>query len=592
MLNVGFMTPRLRPEDVRDIAKCLTYMSEHKGEQDLFGGVLSKYNDTVKSKSKEYWNRMVELGKIDAVKRSIEASRVKAERLVDVKTIKHTDARDVGAEWICLQAIRELEIDKFLQQRGWHETKINTALAHLITRTVYTPSELKSKRLMEDNSAVCELVSGNNDWIPSLRDLYKVAPSLYELKNELENHLCRRTDDLFNITNKLVLFDLTNFYFEGRKDASEKAKFGRSKEKRSDCKLLVLALCINTEGFIRYSSILAGNTADPDSLPNMIDTLAAKTRVPQGKGDGKTLVVLDAGIATEENLMTIKSKGYNYLCVSRRRLTDYELADDMKTVTVQDAKKQSIRLREVKRETGGDYYLEINSPGKALKESSMNRKFKERFEMELIKAKDALDKPRGKKNYEKVIERVGRAIGKYPSIAKYYVIEYERDTANTKNMKDIKWRIAIPENVDKNSGIYFLRTNVRKIDEETTWNYYNLIREIECTNRQLKTDLSLRPIYHQKDSTADAHLFLGLLSYWVVNTIRHRLKKKGETSFWTEIVRRMSTQKAVTTEGINALGEKVKMRLCSEPKRVAEDIYDKLGYKNMPFRKIKLCSTQ
>ena len=535
---------------------------------------------------------MVELDKIDAIKRSIEASRVKAERLVDVKTIKHTDARDVGAEWICLQAIRELEIDKFLQQRGWHETKINTALAHLITRTVYTPSELKSKRLMEDNSAVCELVSGNNDWIPSLRDLYKVAPSLFELKNELEDHLCRRTDDLFNITNKLVLFDLTNFYFEGRKEACEKAKFGRSKEKRSDCKLLVLALCINTEGFIRYSSILAGNTADPDSLPDMIDTLAAKTRVPQGNGDGKTLVVLDAGIATEENLMTIKSRGYNYLCVSRRRLTDYELADDMKTVTVQDAKKQSIRLREVKRETGGDYYLEINSPGKALKESSMNRKFKERFEMELIKAKDALDKPRGKKNYEKVIERVGRAIGKYPSIAKYYVIEYERDTANTKNMKDIKWRIAIPENVDKNSGIYFLRTNVRKIDEETTWNYYNLIREIECTNRQLKTDLSLRPIYHQKDSTADAHLFLGLLSYWVVNTIRHRLKKKGETCFWTEIVRRMSTQKAVTTEGINALGEKVQMRLCSEPKRVAEDIYDKLGYKKMPFRKIKLCSTQ
>lgn len=592
MLNVGFMTPRLRPEDVRDIAKCLTYMSDHKGEQDIFGGSLSKYNDTVKSKAKEYWSQMIELGKIDAVKKCIEDSRVKAERLVDVKTIKHTDARDVGAEWICLQAIRELELDKFLQQRGWNEIKINTALAHLIVRTVYTPSELKSMRLMADNSAVCELISGNHEWQPSLRDIYKVAPSLYELKNELEDHLCRRTDNLFNITNKLVLFDLTNFYFEGRKDASEKARFGRSKEKRSDCKLLVLALCINAEGFIRYSSILAGNTADPDSLPNMIDILSSKTRVPQGSGDGKTLVVLDAGIATEENLEKIKSKGYNYLCVSRSRLTDYELADDLRTVTVQDSKKQSICLREVKREAGGDYYLEINSPGKAMKESSMNRKFRERFEMELTKAKDSLDKPKGKKKYEKVIERVGRAIGKYPSIAKYYVIEYERDAEKTQNMKDIKWRIAISENVDKNSGIYFLRTNVKNIDEKTTWNYYNLIREIECTNRQLKTDLNLRPIYHQKDSASDAHLFLGLLSYWVVNTIRYRLKTKGETCFWTEIVRRMSTQKAVTTEGTNALGEKVQMRLCSEPTKVAEDIYDKLGYKKMPFRKIRLCSTQ
>jgi len=592
MLNVGFMTPRLRPEEVRDIAVCLTYMSEHHDEQDMFGGVLATYNETVKSKAEEYWNRMIELGKIDSIKKSIEESRHKAERLVDVNTIKHTDARDVGAEWICLQAIRELEIDKFLAQKGWTEHKINTTLAHLITRTIYTPSELKSMRVMADNSAVCELVSGNNSWQPGFRDVYKVAPSLYELKDELEDHLCRRTDSLFNVSNRLVLFDLTNFYFEGRKDASVKAKFGRSKEKRSDCKLLVLALCINAEGFIRYSSILAGNTADPDSLPNMIDTLSSKTRVPSSNGNQKTLVVIDAGIATEDNLEKIKSNGYNYLCVSRRRLTDYELADDMKTVTVLDSKKQAISLREVKRETDGDYYLEINSPGKALKESSMNRKFKERFELELTKARDSLGKPNGKKNYEKVIERVGRAIGKYPSIAKYYVIEYERDEVKKENMKDIKWRIALPENVDKDNGVYFLRTNVDKIDEETTWNYYNLIREIECTNRQLKTDLNLRPIYHQKDDASDAHLFLGLLSYWIVNTIRHKLKGKGETCYWTEIVRRMSTQKAVTTEAINALGEKVQMRLCSEPTKVAEDIYDKLRYKRMPFRKIRLCSTQ
>ena len=592
MLNVGFMTPRLRPEEVRDIAACLTYMSGHKGEQDVFGGVLAKYNETVRSKAKEYWNRMIELGKIDSVRKCIEESRCKAERLVDVNTIKHTDARDVGAEWICLQAIRELEIDRFLARKGWTEHKINTALAHLITRTVYTPSELKSMRIMADNSAVCELVSGSNTWQPGFHDVYKVAPSLYELKDELEDHLCRRTDSLFNVSNRLVLFDLTNFYFEGRKDGSAKAKFGRSKEKRSDCKLLVLALCINAEGFIRYSSILAGNTADPDSLPNMIDTLSSKTRVPSGSGSQKTLVVIDAGIATEDNLEKIKSKGYNYLCVSRRRLTDYELADDMKTVTVLDSRKQTISLREVKREADGDYYLEINSPGKALKESSMNRKFKERFELELAKARESLGKPRGKKNYEKVIERVGRAIGKYPSIAKYYAIEYERDENNKENMKDIKWRIALPESVDKDNGVYFLRTNVDKIDEKTTWNYYNLIREIECTNRQLKTDLNLRPIYHQKDGASDAHLFLGLLAYWIVNTIRHKLKGHGETCYWTEIVRRMSTQKAVTTEATNALGEKVQMRLCSEPTKVAGDIYDRLKYKKMPFRKIRLCSTQ
>ena len=588
MLNVGFIDEPHRPEDIRDIGKCLTYLYEHQGQQELFPSPLSRYNEFVRRKSEEFWHEMVNNGSIDAVKATMEESRVKAERLVDVNTARHTDARDVGAEWICLQAIRELGLDKFLKDEGWSEIRINTALAHLITRTVYSPSELKSMRIMEENSAVCELISGSQDWRPGFQAIYKVAPSLYELKDKLEDHLCRRTDDLFNITNRIAIFDLTNFYFEGRKDSSLKARFGRAKEKRSDCKLLVLALCINREGFIRYSSILAGNTADPNSLPDMVDTLNSKTRVPNDPKD-KVLVCLDAGIATEENLQRIKDKGYNYLCVSRRRLSDYELAPGARTVTVLDCKRQSISLTQVRHEEGGDYYLEIKSPAKELKETSMNRKFKERFEEELQKARESLTKKNGTKAYEKVIERVGRARQKYPSISKYYVIDYIADNPkNPKNMADIQWRIAVPENVDKDSGVYFLRTNVATFDEKTTWDYYNLTREIECTNRQLKTDLNLRPIHHKKDDRSDAHLFLGLLSYWIVNTIRYRLKQAGENCYWTEIVRRMSTQKAVTTEATNALGEKVHMRMCSEPTEAANNIYELLKYKKMPFRKIRI----
>ena len=587
MLNVGFIEEAHSPEDIRDIGKCLNYLHEHQGERDLFGCPFADYNEFVRSKAEEFWTAMVKNGSIDAVKSAKEESRKKAERLVDVNTVKHTDARDVGAEWICLQAIRELEIDRFLERQGWNEIQINTALAHLITRTVYTPSELKSIRIMNENSAVCELVSGNQEWHPGYHDIYKVAPNLYGLKDKLETHLCRKTDNLFNLTNRIVLFDLTNFYFEGRKERSAKAQYGRSKEKRNDCKLLVMALCVNAEGFIRYSSILAGNTADPDSLPDMIDTLSQKTRTPSDP-ERKVLVCLDAGIATEDNLRKIKEKGYDYLCVSRTRLTDYEISEGCQSVKVLDTRKQEITLRQVKHEADGDYYLEINSPAKAVKESSMNRQWRERFEQELTKARDALGRKGGKKTYEKVIERVGRAIQKYPSIAKYYVIDYYRDESNPKNMADIQWRIAVPENVDRQSGIYFLRTNVERLDEKSTWDYYNLIREIECTNRQLKTDLNLRPIYHKKDNCSDAHLFLGLLSYWIVNAIRYKLKQTGENSFWTEIVRRMSTQKAITTEGVNALGEKVSLRLCSEPSKAAEDIYERLKYRKMPFRKIQI----
>ena len=612
LLNVGFMTPRLKPGQVRDIAICLNWLSEHRGEQDLFGDAMSRFDETVRSRACEYWQRMVDLGTVDRARKIVEESRPKAERLVDVDTMEHTDAREVGADWICLQAIRELEIDRFLEREGWSEIQVNTALAQLITRTVYSPSELRSLDIMRENSAVCELLTGSQEWQPGFHATYEVAPALYELKDKLEDHLCRRTDSLFNATNRIALFDLTNFYFEGRKDDSRKARHGRSKEKRSDCKLLVLALCINAAGFIRYSCILAGNTADPDSLPAMVDTLAARCRVPVSPQQ-RVLVCLDAGIATEDNLVKIKEKGYDYLCVSRSRLKDYALETDAETVKVLDSRRQEISLTRVHHEEGGDYYLEISSPGKQLKEESMNRLFRERFEGELTKARDALTKKGGKKAYEKVIERVGRAIQKYPSISKYYAIDYIRDEKNPKNMGDIQWRIAVPENVDRMSGIYFLRTNREKLDEKTTWDYYNLIREIECTNRQLKNDLQLRPVYHQKDERSDAHLFMGLLAYWIVNTIRYRMKiingkkemeankdrkpdekrKHYPTPYWTEIVRRMSTQKAVTTEAFNALGEKVKVRLCSTPKKEAVDIYEMLGYKKMPFwRKIKVCSTQ
>ena len=488
LLNVGFIEG-LKNAEIGQVAKGLTYMSEHLNDETLLGKRLSLYSPNVQEHIHKYWKLIEDAGKLDIVKKTLDEAKSKARNFVDLDTIEHTDARDIGAENLCLQALKQLKFDTFLQDQGWSEQKIETALAHLIVRTIYSPSEHKSLRIMDENSAVCELITKTPNAIsPSKREIYDIAPELYKLKNQLERHLCQTTDDLFNLTNRIMIFDLTNFFFEGRKVGNKKAQFGRSKEKRSDCKLVVLALCVNAEGFIRYSSILEGNTADPMSLPDMIENLIAKNPV-SANPDEKVLVVLDAGISTEENLQLIKDKGYNYLCVSRTRLKNYELLPDKQTVIVQDCKHREIKLREVQRDEDGDYYLEINSPTKALKESSMNENFKSRFECELQKTRDSLSKKGGKKNYERVIERVGRAIAKYPSIARYYEITYIRDEVKKANMADIKWKILDEGKLNKSSGLYFLRTNIKTLDEKTTWDYYNLIREIESTNRQLKTDL-------------------------------------------------------------------------------------------------------
>ena len=598
LLNVGFIHG-LKPEEIRDISRGLTYKYEHQGERELWEDQMCTYGDVVRGKIEEYWTRMVEEKRLDIIPNAIEASKAKAERRVDVDTLEHKDARDIGAEWLCLQAIRQIKFDEFLRSIGWSDDQVKIAVGHLIVRTVYSPSELKSMRIMRDNSGICELLDLAFEAVTQ-RKVYSVADWFLKEKVRIEKYLCQTTDDLFRPTNRVILFDLTNFYWEGRKDGSLKAKYGRSKEKRNDCKLLVLALAINTDGFIRYSAILEGNTADPKSLPDMVDSLIATNPVGTDP-DQKVLVVIDAGIATQENLDLIREKGYNYLCVSRKALTDYEVRPDAKVVTVRDCRERPIKLQEVHTD-GEDYYLKIDSPSKALKEESMNRSFRRRFEEGLGTIAASLTKKGGTKKYEVVIKRIGKLEGRYPSIARYYDICVEKDDKD--KVTSVNWTLEIPEK--QAFGTYFLRTNVKKLDEKSTWDYYNLIREIECSNRQLKTDLNLRPIYHQKDDRSDAHLFLGLLSYWIVNVIRHQMKKVNEarktadpdpgaeypTPYWTEIVRIMSTQKAVTSEAINVLGEKVEMRICSKPTEQAAEIYSMLNYKPMPFRKIKICRTQ
>ena len=582
--------PNLCCDEIVQIRRGLTYLIEQSasipGQPTLFPtDPRTGYSQKVCGYIDKFWEEIRSNGKIDAARESYDKAERKARRLIDVSTVKHTDVREVGAENVCLQAIRELQIDQFLRREGWSERRIDATLAALMVRTIYAPSEWKSLRIMEENSAAMELLTSHFGDTPTQREVYAAAPSLHALKDWLERHLCARTDSLFNITNRVILYDLTNFYFEGSKRASAKAKFGRSKEKRSDCRLLVLALAVNPEGFIRYSSILAGNTADPETLPGMVDGIIARNPVPPHP-DQKVMVVIDAGIATEQNLSLLKERGYNYLCVSRTKPQDSILKADGRTVTVLDSRNRPITLAEVEHEDGGDYFLCVKSPSKAITEQSMNRQWRGRFEMELTKARNALSKKGGTKTYDKVVERVGRALGRYPSVARHYQIDYVRSETNPAHMADIRWTLKVSgEEAEQRFGTYFLRTNVSTLDERSTWDYYNLIREIETTNRQLKTDLELRPIYHQSDANSNANLFFGLLSYWIVNTIRYKLKQHGITHYWTEIKRILSTQKAITTEAVNALGERVELRLCSDPTDRAVELYRALGYNPQPFKR-------
>ena len=598
ILNAGYLD-ELTTDQLNTIQKILTTKANNN-DQPLFDLPFTE-DATVIQYVEKFYNRMVAEKRIDVLveKQTKKPSKSgKDLQTIDINSLRNKDVREVGSEWMCYQAMEQLRITSFLKRQDWDEEDIKLAQSHIISRAVYPASELETTRWIKENSSVCELTGYDINAITKDR-LYHISKKLYSEKDALEQHLSVRTNELFDIEDKIILYDLTNTYFEGRKLDSKIAKFARSKEKRNDAKLVVLALVVNPEGFIKYSSVLEGNIADSKTLEGMINKLRIKT---SGSAK-KALVVIDAGIATEENLEMIKAKGYDYLCVSRSNLKNYETEAGATTLSVTDNRKQKIDLCRVKSGRNTDYYLKVESQAKQAKESSMNEQFRTRFEAGLQAIANSLTRKGGVKQEDKVYERIGRLKQKYPSIHRYFDIETEvKEAVASKRKKkesppsvhkkkmivtSIKWSIKEGIEINSRSGVYFLRTSMEANKEESVWQFYNTIREIEATFRTLKTDLALRPIYHKKDGSTMAHLHLGLLAYWVVNTIRHQLKKKDIHSGWREIVRTMNTQKAVTTLAQNIDDEVIMIRRCSEPNPQVQKLYDALKFKYAPFAKKK-----
>ncbi len=567
ILNIGFIEDDYSADQLNLTARLLTARYEQKQ------GLFETSDKTIKELAEHLWERIVQEKRLDLTAYDADSRYIKSD------TMRHSNVREIGAEWLCHQTIEDLDIARVLTEAGFSEDEVQLAITQMISRAVYPASELKTASWIRDNSAVCELTGYDIKKITKDK-LYDSALRLYSVKDTLEQHLSSKTNELFNISDKIILYDLTNTYFEGHYTNSKLAKYGRSKEKRSDAKLVVLALVVNIYGFIKYSCIHEGNMADSSSPSQMIDKLTLQTNSHQ------PVVVMDAGIATEANLQMVKDKGYHYLCVSRSKLKDYQAVSGRLTVLLETKSKRQVRLKAVTGAGQTDYYMEVASEDKWQTANSMRVQFEQRFEEELRKIADALTRKGGVKKADKVHQRIGRARQRYPSVQYYYDIEV---TATANKATSMQWQKNEARYAQKEAslGIYFLRTSLLLEDEVTIWNIYNTIREIESSFRTLKNDLDLRPVYHKSDKGTMAHLHLGILAYWLVNTIRCKLKAHGINSHWPEIVRIGNTQKIITTHGTNRVGVLIGVRKCSDPPDELKKIQSILHVKNKPFAKRK-----
>lgn len=485
---------------------------------------------------------------------------------VDLLSVEVEDVRTYGAENLCKQVIRKLGLEEQLLQMGFTKKQAALSVVSIISRALFSSSEHKSVQYLDTSSALLDCLKYNHS--VNHRHLYEVADQLYQHKHQIDEGLFNKVTELFKLENKLVIFDLSNTYFETSKRGSDLAKFGRSKEKRSDCPIVTFTGVINKEGFIQHSRIYPGNTSDSATMEDMLKDLEQHS--PQSATS--QTVVIDAGIATEENLQLIDQKGYKYVCVSRKRLKDYTPDASQKTVTITtQTKQQTVELAIFQPKGYTDTWMYVQSDEKRKKEESIQDKISERYIEQLKTINNALTKKGGIKQINKVWERIGRAKQQYKLVSGRYSIEVE-DTEGIATK--VTWTKNITkEQEDKTAGVYFIRTNYDHTTEENLWEVYNTIKEVESTFRCLKSDLNIRPIHHQKEERIQSHIYLTILAYQLVNTIRHLLKEKGIKEDWRNILRIMNTQH-IQTVVLPTDTKTIHLRLPSKPIAKAKEIYD------------------
>jgi hypothetical protein len=327
-----------------------------------------------------------------------------------VDSLKFSRPRTVGVEAVGLWAMAQVEFVELLETLGLTGPQRAAVLGVILGRMAAPGSELATQRWLCERSGLGELLDVDFEAM-SLMQLYRAADVLMRHREALEGALFSRVSGLFGLDWSVTLYDLTNTYFEGEAASNPKAQRGHSKEKRSDCPLLTLGLVLDGSGFVRRSEVFDGNVVEGTTLAGMLQRL----RAPAG-----ALVVMDRGIATEENLLWLREQGYRYLVVSRERHRQFDAneASDLQT-----ASGERVSVQRVEDAEGQEVRLYCYSELRARKEAGISERFAERFEAALQALADGLARPRTTKKIDKLWERIGRLKEKSHGAGQHYHIE-------------------------------------------------------------------------------------------------------------------------------------------------------------------------
>lgn len=496
---------------------------------------------------------------------------------VDINSIRHTSVRKIGCEHIALSAYQELAFDEVFNHLNFSSKKKLVAAAAIIGRAIYPFSERALHDHLQSRSGLDELL-GISFAKLALDQLYSISDVLYQSKKRLEKHLREKEKTLFNLQETIILYDITNTYFEGACKNHPKGKRGKSKEMRSDCPLLAVGVVLDAEGFPKHSEIFEGNVNERATLEEMI------CRLNKSEMKTRPIIVLDSGIATKDNVDWLKSQDFSYIVMMKKK--ERPSADACKDIIIRDTGNQFISASLTYDKLTDDHILWCYSEQRLKKEQDIKQHKTNALEESLKYLKEGLTSNRRIKTIEKVHQKIGRLREKYTRLAQHYDIKVH-PSDDGMNVQNITWNYDKAKVERSFSGTYTLRTNVKDLSAEKIWEIYVMLSEAESCFRCLKSEAGLRPNWHSREDRIDGHIFISLLAYHLIASIRKKLKEHNINDSWETIREKLSSHSLVTTI-LKTKEETIYLKQTNEPDEYQKAIYRALGLTYKPKKAEKL----
>jgi transposase len=344
--------------------------------------------------------------------------------------------------------------------------------------------------------------------------LYRMLDRLVRAQTGIENDLKARFQGLFQLEYDLLLYDLTSSYFEGLAEENELAKRGYSRDHRSDCKQIVLALVVTREGFPLAHETLVGNTKDVQTVRHIVGTIEARF------GTSQRVWVMDRGMISADTLAFLEEPGRRYLLATRRDELKHFQAELLPAGWHMMANHPGVAVKLLKRDAV--HYLLARSNDRKQKERAIRRKQRRGLALALRKLQARVARGRLKQR-DKVLEAIGRLKGRFPKAVPFVIVSVTTATLSVV----VQWQVANFKDALRRDGAYLLRSNQDGWTAEEFWETYSQLTTVERAFRVLKSELLLRPIWHQYSGRTQAHVFVCVLAYALWKTLDHLAKRAG-----------------------------------------------------------------